>query len=131
SLQKHTQSKDKETKTTAPSGNTPFGTTNHLQSPFRVTVTFGARGAELDQRRLQFAIRACGERHFHEHPWRRQFLHQYHDRRATILPASFKLSSLQRRTFRALGSRKSIKLADDTARAPASRRSISALSRKL
>src|SRR5439155_14847939 len=45
SLQKHTQSKDKETKTTAPSGNTPFGTTNHLQSPFRVTVTFGARGS--------------------------------------------------------------------------------------
>src|SRR5439155_5175216 len=46
SLQKHTQSKDKETKTTAPSGNTPFGTTNHLQSPFRVTVTFGARGRD-------------------------------------------------------------------------------------
>jgi len=47
SLQKHTQSKDKETKTTAPSGNTPFGATNHLQSPFRVTVTFGARGTDV------------------------------------------------------------------------------------
>jgi len=29
-IKKRTETKDKETKTTAPFGNTPFGTTNHL-----------------------------------------------------------------------------------------------------
>ena len=49
-------------------------------------------GAELDQRRFQFAIGARRHRHVHQHPRRDESLHKFPDGSAKILQTDFKLN---------------------------------------